>query len=567
MNKIMRKKIFYLASLALLCGACSDSDEETLSYAEDAQAVHFTTSVARLTRAADETATLLPSGSKVSLSDNGGSGYTEYYVYDESGNLSPEVTTSFLRWKNTNITQKELYACSPAGSATSFTLPTNQSTEELLTAADYLTFHGTVTRQEPNSVSFTLSHRLARVNLKIVRGESWKYDDCTFDMKMYSRGSKVSVSYQDEEATVSVSNTGTTTEVTPFGGTDMVFGEEAQAILVPCIKETNRRFLSIQPKMEGVDFSAMYLINMPELSAGCSYDYELTIEDDVIYISSVTTTDWDESELVGDDVANFDWYTIDLDKYDSTDDVTEAINNRLPFEKIRFKGALKSDMTGYSYFSKFAFVRLDLSMVTGSSYVSGSAFYGHSTLKEIHLPEAVTNIGSDAFQSCSALETIDIPGKVTMNTNCFRSCGSLVDVTIPHAVRLYADVFHDCQKLRSLILPEATSSGWWIFTDAAFRLIVIPKVVNMDDHYLDAYGSNQTKIEMVINQSISYRLRDDGASYYGCSDHTTPMRSITVVDDDGYVVSSNKEGVTVGMHWTNINFDLEDSDEPETADE
>jgi hypothetical protein len=529
--------------------------------------VHFTTSVARLTRATDETATLLPSGSKVSLSDNGGSGYTEYYVYDESGNLSPEVTTSFLRWKNTNITQKELYACSPAGSATSFTLPTNQSTEELLTAADYLTFHGTVTRQEPNSVSFTLSHRLARVNLKIVRGESWKYDDCTFDMKMYSRGSKVSVSYQDETATVSVSNTGTTTEVTPFGGTDMVFGEEAQAILVPCSKETNRRFLSILPKMEGVNFSAMYLLNMPELSAGCSYDYELTIEDDVIYISSVTTTDWDESELVGDDVANFDWYTIDLDKYDSTDDVTEAINNRLPFEKIRFKGALKSDMTGYSYFSKFAFVRLDLSSVTGSSYVSGSAFYGHRTLKEIHLPEAVTYIESDAFQSCSALETIDIPGKVTMNTNCFRSCGSLVDVTIPHAVRLYADVFHDCQKLRSLILPEATSSGWWIFTDAAFRLIVIPKVVNMDDHYLDAYGSNQTKIEMVINQSISYRLRDDGASYYSCSDHTTPMRSITVVDDDGYVVSSNKEGVTVGMHWTNINFDSEDSEEPETADE
>jgi hypothetical protein len=224
-------------------------------------------------------------------------------------------------------------------------------------------------------------------------------------------------------------------------------------------------------------------------------------------------------------------------------------------------------MTGYSYFSKFAFVRLDLSSVTGSSYVSGSAFYGHRTLKEIHLPEAVTYIESDAFQSCSALETIDIPGKVTMNTNCFRSCGSLVDVTIPHAVRLYADVFHDCQKLRSLILPEATSSGWWIFTDAAFRLIVIPKVVNMDDHYLDAYGSNQTRIEMVINQSISYRLRDDGASYYSCSDHTTPMRSITVVDDDGYVVSSNKEGVTVGMHWTNINFDLEDSDEPETADE
>lgn len=564
----MRKKIFYLASLALLCAACSDSNEETLSYAEDAQAVHFTTSVARLTRAANEVPTLLPSGSKVSISDNGGSGYTEYSVYDESGNLSPEVTTSFLRWKNTDVTQKELYACSPAGSATSFTLPDDQSTG--LTEADYLTFHGTVTRQEPNSVSFTLSHRLARVNLKIVRGNSWKYDDCTFDMKMYSRGSKVSVSYQGEEAAVSVSNTGTTKEVTPFGGTDMVFGKEAQAILVPCSKETNRRFLSILPKMKGVNFSAMYLNNMPELSAGCSYDYELTIEDDVIYISSVTTTDWKESELVGDDVANFDWYTIDLDKYDSTDDVTEAINNRLPYEKIRFKGALKSDMTGYSYFSKFAFVRLDLSSVTGSSYVSGSAFNGHRTLKEIHLPEEVTYIYSNAFESCSALETIDIPGKVTMNTNCFRSCGSLVDVTIPHAVRLYADVFNDCQKLRSLILPEATSSGWWIFSDAAFRLIVIPKVVNMDDHYLDAYGSNQTKIEMVINQSISSRLRDDGASYYSCSDYTTPMRSITVVDDDGYVVSSNKEGVTVGMHWTNINFDLEDSDEPEepeTADE
>jgi hypothetical protein len=565
MNKIMRKKIFYLASLALLCGACSDSDEETLSYAEDAQAVHFTTSVARLTRATDETATLLPSGSKVSLSDNGGSGYTEYYVSDESGNLSPEVTTSFLRWKNTDVTQKELYACSPAGSATSFTLRPDQSTEEFLTAADYLTFHGTVTRQEPNRVSFTLSHRLARVNLKIVRGESWKYDNCTFDLKMYSRGSKVSVSYQDEEATVSVSNTGTTTEVTPFGGTDMVFGDEAQAILVPCSKETNRRFLSIQPKMEGVDFSAMYLTNMPELSAGCSYNYELTIENDVIYISSVTTTDWEESELVGDDA----WYTIDLDAYDSTDDVTEAINKILPYEKIRFKGALKSDMTGYSYFSEFAFVRLDLSSVTGSSYVSGYAFKEHSTLKEIHLPEEVTDIYSNAFRRCYALESIDIPGPVSTSNECFMECTALEDVTLPKAVYLNNDAFKSCSNLHSLRLLEATRLGWWIVGyDYDLTLLITPKLSTVADHFWceDTAAPN---VDWVVSQNLSSRF--NGSQYNSCTHsgvvHWVTMKSVTLVDDDGLVVSSTKEGVTVGMHWSEIDFNSNDSDEPVTADE
>jgi hypothetical protein len=256
----MKKTISMMACALLLFAACSDTDDEVLSYADDAQAMHFAVDVARATRA--DGSTLLDAETTVYISE-GGSNYYPYTVYDEAGNLKP-TTTSFLRWKNSNTTEKEIYASVPSSSATSFTVPPDQSSDELLTAADYMTFVGTVVRptnayntadieaDDPNAVTFSLTRRLSRVNVTITPSVSGDFTDCTFDMTIYSLGSDVSVSYADsydltadsyrsKSATVSPQNSYNLIEIKPNGGQDMKFavaGEaesanSATAIVVP----------------------------------------------------------------------------------------------------------------------------------------------------------------------------------------------------------------------------------------------------------------------------------------------------------------------------------------------
>lgn len=56
-------------------------------------------------------------------------------------------------------------------------------------------------------------------------------------------------------------------------------------------------------------------------------------------------------------------------------------------------------------------------------------------VKNINIPEGVTDIGENAFTSCLALETVVIPSTVeAIAYNAFENCSNMVRVTIPKDV-------------------------------------------------------------------------------------------------------------------------------------
>lgn len=65
-------------------------------------------------------------------------------------------------------------------------------------------------------------------------------------------------------------------------------------------------------------------------------------------------------------------------------------------------------------------------------YVTGIRFREEETLKEVHLPESMTNIANNAFWKCSKLEKIVIPGKVTIDRNFCTECSEKLVVVAPH---------------------------------------------------------------------------------------------------------------------------------------
>lgn len=96
----------------------------------------------------------------------------------------------------------------------------------------------------------------------------------------------------------------------------------------------------------------------------------------------------------------------------------------------------------------------------GVTSVGSSAFWGCSSLKEIHLPESITSIGSSAFRGCKSLKEINIPKSVTsIGARAFEGCISLKEIYIPESVTLIeSDTFWECRSLKEIHIPEGITT-------------------------------------------------------------------------------------------------------------
>ena len=64
-----------------------------------------------------------------------------------------------------------------------------------------------------------------------------------------------------------------------------------------------------------------------------------------------------------------------------------------------------------------------MTLNSGLSVISDSAFYGCAALTSINLPETLLSIGNEAFRGCEALTTITIPIDVSfVGWYCFDGC-------------------------------------------------------------------------------------------------------------------------------------------------
>ena len=86
----------------------------------------------------------------------------------------------------------------------------------------------------------------------------------------------------------------------------------------------------------------------------------------------------------------------------------------------------------------------------GTKVICDGAFCYINSLKAIHIPNSVTQIGESAFCGCEALKSIHIPNSVTqIGDEAFSECSSLQSINIPNSVRYIGiDSFCNCPQLR-----------------------------------------------------------------------------------------------------------------------
>ena len=87
-------------------------------------------------------------------------------------------------------------------------------------------------------------------------------------------------------------------------------------------------------------------------------------------------------------------------------------------------------------------------------------YAGCSKLTSITIPNSVTSIGSEAFQSCSGLTSIEIPNSVTsIGDWAFNGCSGLTSIEIPNSVTsIGSGAFCGCSGLTSIEIPNSVTS-------------------------------------------------------------------------------------------------------------
>ena len=108
------------------------------------------------------------------------------------------------------------------------------------------------------------------------------------------------------------------------------------------------------------------------------------------------------------------------------------------------------------------------------TYLGGEAFYHCTSLEEVNLPDGLTEIKGSTFEECSSLQCIEIPDNVTrIGGHAFYGNISLEEVVISPDSKLQeigSSAFRCCDSLREITLPRSTFVNGRAFKETPVRI-------------------------------------------------------------------------------------------------
>lgn len=174
-------------------------------------------------------------------------------------------------------------------------------------------------------------------------------------------------------------------------------------------------------------------------------------------------------------------------------------------------------------------------------YLGGGAFYNCKSLKSVDLPETLEYLGGESFFNAISLKEIFLPDKLTeIRGNTFENCISLQSVNIPDNVtRIGAHAFYYNTSLKSVIITE--NSKLSEIGSSAFRKcyklnsITIPQntYVNMrafKESPTTIYRAKKNIVDSIGNK-MEYSYVSTSLIYLGESADINTFKSNAIIQD------------------------------------
>ena len=263
--KIM-KRMMGLAAAILALSACSESEDLLSAFHSDPNAVRITAEVGKasangFTRTYPlgdaEAQKKFKDGDMISVQADDQDAVT----YQLNGEEWQPQGGKFLKWESDEMTFTAYYPATFDGNLDEVTLPAEYD-EASLAANDFMSYYGLQTNTNGNQLTLTMNRMMARVVVEI-DGFNDQYTGATVN---------------------SLSICG----IKAYKHTDKKF----YALIKPCAAQNSATFLSLDVAEGASKTTTEKLTGIPELTAGNSYTYKLTIGKDKISVSGITVKDW-----------------------------------------------------------------------------------------------------------------------------------------------------------------------------------------------------------------------------------------------------------------------------------
>ena len=275
----MRTKLYMIAlaamTMILALSSCSESEDLLSAFHSDPNAVRITAQVGKasangFTRSFPlgdaEAQTKFKDGDMISVQADGQDAVT----YQLNNNEWQPQGGKFLKWESETMNFTAYYPSSFNGTITQ---PTEYNSEDDLAAADFMSFSGpqTNTKDNNNQLTLTMKREMARVVVEIA-------------------------GFNDQYAGATIDNVNSLSicGVKAFKHSDKKF----YALIKPCEAQNSATFISLDVA-EGASKTTETLAGIPELTAGKSYTYQLTVGKDKVSVSGITVKDWTTGDITG----------------------------------------------------------------------------------------------------------------------------------------------------------------------------------------------------------------------------------------------------------------------------
>ena len=266
-QKIMRRMMGCAAAILALT-ACSESEDLLSAFHSDPNAVRITAQVGKAS--ADGFTRSYPLGTaeeqakfnendEISVKADGQDAVT----YQLNNNEWQPQDGKFLKWESDEMNFTAYYPASFDGNLNNITLPAEYD-EATLAANDFMSYSGKQSNTNGNQLSLIMERKMARVVVEI-DGFNDQYAGATIDNI----------------------NSLSICGVKAYKHSDKKF----YALIKPCAAQNSATFISLDVA-EGASKTTETLAGIPELTAGNSYTYQLTVGKDKVSVSGITVKDW-----------------------------------------------------------------------------------------------------------------------------------------------------------------------------------------------------------------------------------------------------------------------------------
>ena len=279
----MNKILGIMGVVGLLFAGCSSEDDILSSFHNDPDAVHITAEVGKAS--ADGFTRSNPLGDaqkqkqfneddEISVKADG----QEAVTYKFNGTEWVPQSGKFLKWESDEMNFTAYYPASYNGGE--ITQPLEFPTEKSLAEADFMSYTGSQSNTNGNTLTLTMNRLMARVVVEIAGFNN---------------------QYAENTPVNSVSICGVKAYKHSVDNKDKYY-----ALMVPCEAQDDKEFLSLEV---GTGNTKETYTGIPALEAGKSYTYQLTVGKNKVVVTGITVADWTTGATLDGKTTNIPYVT------------------------------------------------------------------------------------------------------------------------------------------------------------------------------------------------------------------------------------------------------------------